>query len=80
MVWSPATGPLIAYVRDRPAEIHARSITGARVSECELRETLAPSVADDLYVSEIADFDDDDTSISDVPDEFWDPVRRGDRT
>ena len=66
IVWSPTTGPIMAYVRDQTAHDHARGMLGVKVDECELRESLAPEAVDDVYVAELEDFD-DDTPVDDLP-------------
>lgn len=66
IVWSPATGPVVAYVRGNMADDHARTITGGKVSECELRESLAPEAADDVYI-ELEGFGDQETPVDQLP-------------
>jgi len=48
VVWSPATGPLVAYMTPEHAYMHARTMVGVDVGVCELRTEVSEAVRDDL--------------------------------
>lgn len=57
----------MAYRSDQKAHDHARTMLGVKVTECEIRDSLPPELADDVYVTELEDFDDEETPIDELP-------------
>lgn len=55
---------LVAYGHRRHAEVHQRTVTGARVQEVEVLDKLAQTAFDDISVDE---WDDDETPVE-IPD------------
>lgn len=76
IVWSPATGPIMAYYSPDRAHDHGRSMLGVQVTPCEVREELPDVLRDDVYIAELEDFDDDETPVEPLPPPPSGPIRR----
>lgn len=80
IVWSPTTGPIVAYSDSSVAFAHARTITGAEVGSCELRAQLPEVVRDDIQ----SEWEDDeqtprvvDVELEAIPDVIQDGGQDG---
>lgn len=62
IVWSSATGPIVAYENPSMAYTHARSMLGVDVASLKITTRLPPVVLEDLG----DDFEEDETP-TDVP-------------
>lgn len=65
VVWSPVTGPIMAYWNLGLANRHAETMVGVEVKTVDVRTSLPPLVLDDVVTR---DYDvEDPTPVQDLP-------------